>query len=400
VNFDVDPKGEDATTDSVIHYLKNLKPQFTFVHLDHVDHAGHEYGHKTPKYYQSVEKADSLIGKILAGIEAAGMMEKTVVLICSDHGGIGYGHGGETPAEVEIPFILYGKNVKKGYEIPETVYQYDNAATVAFMMGLKTPQAWIGRPVKCAFDGFEASDYLFPFPEYFSAPLILPKKSHDEWAGGFWIGQDTVAVIQNPNTVGEIRYTLDGSDPDLASALYEKPIPIQSSTLLRAAVFKDGLMKSPIETAHYRLLLPNAMPKVQARLYYGEKFEMVPDFDTLQMANESILFEINVTANDLLKSRKDHSAIQFVANLHIPVDGDYEFFTRSDDGSILKIDDRMVVNNDGDHGVKEQSGMMRLTAGIHRLEVGWFNGGGGYYLDVQVKGPGVPKQILHGDWFK
>jgi phosphopentomutase len=80
----------------------------------------------------------------MQAITSSAMAEETVVIISSDHGGIGKGHGGESLQEVEIPFIVWGKSVKKNYTIEFTVYQYDNATTVAFALGLKMPMACIG----------------------------------------------------------------------------------------------------------------------------------------------------------------------------------------------------------------------------------------------------------------
>ncbi|MEO6034464.1 MAG: alkaline phosphatase, partial [Verrucomicrobiota bacterium] len=60
----------DGPTNAVQHaiaYLKQKKPTFTFIHLDHVDHAGHQIGHGTPEYFASVEVADKLIGDVIQG---------------------------------------------------------------------------------------------------------------------------------------------------------------------------------------------------------------------------------------------------------------------------------------------------------------------------------------------
>ena len=40
----------------------------------------------------------------------------------------------------------------------------------------------------------------------------------------------------------EIRYTLDGSEPSASSALYKNPLTVDSTTTIKAAVFKDGKM--------------------------------------------------------------------------------------------------------------------------------------------------------------
>jgi predicted AlkP superfamily pyrophosphatase or phosphodiesterase len=154
LDYDQDFPTEDLATAGFIQYIETKKPTFAFLQLDHVDRAGHEVGHGTPSYYQAVEKTDLLIGRILQGIKAAGMEQTTLVIVTADHGGRGKGHGKPTPEEAEIAMILYGKDIKKGYEIQQPVYTYDLAATLAFAFHLTPPYAWIGRPIKPAFEGF------------------------------------------------------------------------------------------------------------------------------------------------------------------------------------------------------------------------------------------------------
>jgi predicted AlkP superfamily pyrophosphatase or phosphodiesterase len=149
VNHDRHFSTEDSTATDFIQYIRTAQPLFAFVHFDHVDHAGHEYGHGSPLYYQAVAKTDSLIGRIMENIPT-----NTLVIITADHGGKGKSHGGATPEEAEIAMIFSGKDVKAGYEIKQPVYTYDLAATIAFALHAKQPYAWIGRPVKSAFAGF------------------------------------------------------------------------------------------------------------------------------------------------------------------------------------------------------------------------------------------------------
>jgi predicted AlkP superfamily pyrophosphatase or phosphodiesterase len=145
------PKGPVQTTERAIAYLKDKRPEFTFIHLDHVDGAGHDHGHGTPQYYQAVAEADRLIGLVLKGLEDAGIGGKTVVLVTADHGGKGKGHGGATMAELEIPWILHGPSVTAGKELTTPVSTYDTAATIAYIFGLESPKCWIARPVVEAF---------------------------------------------------------------------------------------------------------------------------------------------------------------------------------------------------------------------------------------------------------
>jgi len=142
-----DTQGPKATTDRACGYIAANKPTFTFIHLDHVDHVGHDKGHGTPEYYKSVEEADAYIGQVVDTLEKAGIRGTTTILVTADHGGVGKGHGGDSRAEVEIPWILQGAGVKTGHHVETPVFTYDTAATIAHLLGLTPPDAWIARPV-------------------------------------------------------------------------------------------------------------------------------------------------------------------------------------------------------------------------------------------------------------
>ncbi|MEY4917903.1 MAG: hypothetical protein RL616_1816 [Verrucomicrobiota bacterium] len=74
-----------------------------------------------------------------------------------------------------------------------------------------------------------------PGPEVVAPPEILP-------GGGNFPKPVEVALRAAPGT--DIRYTLDGSAPTAADLLYEKPLRIETSTVLRAKAFKPGCEKS------------------------------------------------------------------------------------------------------------------------------------------------------------
>jgi hypothetical protein len=86
--------------------------------------------------------------------------------------------------------------------------------------------------------------------------------------------------------------------------------------------------------------------------------------------------------------------------LQIEENGNYQFSTRSDDGSKLFIGGELVVDNDGDHGVRTKNGSIDLEIGNHTIEVLWFNGGGDGWLDVYIKGGKLPNQILSTNHLK
>lgn len=395
VDFDINGDHEDGTTTDAITYIKEHTPKFTFVHLDHVDHAGHSMGHGSAEYYTSVAKADSLITEIVKATKDAGMFEKTLFIVSADHGGLGYGHGGESLAEMTIPFIMYGAGVKKGYEIEETVYQYDNAPTVAYAMGLQTPQAWIGRPVKGAFIGNKKPKLTYKRKEQIAQPKILPDAGHYEPAGGVFKADSVAVVIQNPNNGGEIRYVLGGEVPTATnSSVYQDTFYLKETTVLKAAVFQNGAMASTMAEANFRIVPKSKEDPVKFQIFYGEKMEKLPDFSTLKPVKEGYATEFSHKQALSPDIQQDQVALVLISYLEIEEEGKYRFFTNSDDGSKLYVDGILVVDNDGDHGVMERSGTMELTKARHEVRVEFFNGGGGYHLDVKYQGKDVPKQII------
>lgn len=151
VDLDFNGKEDSETTEKALDFIVKEKPAFTFIHLTHPDNEGHEIGHDTPEYYKAVEKVDKLVAQILLKLEKENMMDDTVIIFTADHGGIGSGHGGKTLLEVEIPWIIYGKGIPAQGELNTSIVTYDTGATIAHILGLKTPQFWTGRPVKDAF---------------------------------------------------------------------------------------------------------------------------------------------------------------------------------------------------------------------------------------------------------
>lgn len=147
--LDFNRAGDDAdeTAALAVEYIQRKGPELLFIQLDHVDRAGHDFAHGSAEYIAAVEKADGLIAQLIEAIVVAGISDTTTVIVTADHGGTGGGHGGESMDELLIPFLVSGRNIRPGHRIELPVNTWDIASTVAFLLGLEQPAAWIGRPV-------------------------------------------------------------------------------------------------------------------------------------------------------------------------------------------------------------------------------------------------------------
>jgi predicted AlkP superfamily pyrophosphatase or phosphodiesterase len=139
------------TAQAAVDRIAKTRPLLLFVQFVHTDNLGHRFGHGSAKYLEGVAIADEMIGRIMAALDAAGIRQSTVVIVTSDHGGVGKTHGGDTPAEILIPWIIAGPGVRRGATLADPIVTTDTAATVVALLGDEPPACWTGKPVAGAF---------------------------------------------------------------------------------------------------------------------------------------------------------------------------------------------------------------------------------------------------------
>ena len=147
LDFDHPGLSDVNTTKAVLKYLDKEEPTLLFMHFDEVDGAGHKHGYDTKKYYRLLKYIDKLVGRILKKLEEKNMMDDTIIILTADHGGLNNDHGGMTLEEMEIPWIIYGSNVKPIGEMESVIVTYDTPATIAHILGIKAPQYWRGKAI-------------------------------------------------------------------------------------------------------------------------------------------------------------------------------------------------------------------------------------------------------------
>jgi len=191
-----------------------------------------------------------------------------------------------------------------------------------------------------------------------------------------------------------IHFTTDGSEPSLQSALYTKPFTADKTITVKAKAFVNGNVPSGVSSAKIikyewmnAVKINNVQPGVSYKYYEpAENINMVSSFAT-PLINSGVTDIISLTK----KQRADKFAFQFDGLIKINKDGIYNFYTSSDDGSKLFIDDIEVVDNDGDHGTLEKSGRAALKKEYHTIKVLYFDSGGGNSLQVLMQADGGTK---------
>src|SRR5262245_47107526 len=110
--------------------LTDGNPDLLFLYIGQVDVAGHAHGFhpSVNEYVAAIERADKLVGSVVAAVKARKTYpsEDWLIIVTSDHGGKGTGHSGghETPEIFNSFLIVSGPAAKRG-QFEEQVYLVD-----------------------------------------------------------------------------------------------------------------------------------------------------------------------------------------------------------------------------------------------------------------------------------
>lgn len=108
-------------------------------------------------------------------------------------------------------------------------------------------------------------------------------------------------------------------------------------------------------------------------LKYHSKFEKYPIITTFEWD------EINIPETDDSNlfpnvNKRYGFALIITSTVKIPSEGWYKFSLNSDDGSLLWIDKKLVVNNDGTHQMQFQEDSIALSPGSYPIKIWYFQG--------------------------
>jgi len=106
----------------------------------------------------------------------------------------------------------------------------------------------------------------------------------------------------------------------------------------------------------------------------------LPDFAKMKPLGTIYTTSLNVPERSFsagfpgITDRFEWFAIDYKGRFWIENPGEYYFELTSDDGSKLYIDDRLVIDNDGQHPPVTKDATVDLSGGIHRIRLSYFQG--------------------------
>jgi len=220
----------------------------------------------------------------------------------------------------------------------------------------------------------------------------------------FYTATDDHAVVElNPPIPGsQIYYTLDGSTPTDDSSRYrlsfQVPLEADRKTILNLVVVTPGGRRSVVYGAtflrqSYRDALPYSVdqPGLMFTLFDG-KFTTTQNIEqgTVAATGKSSSFDLQQF------DRQINYGVIFDGYLRVQSDGFYQFAVESDDGSVLQIDEAVVVDNDGNHGSRIVTGHIPLRKGFHKMKLKYYQSEGGASLRISWAASGGELKPVDG----
>jgi predicted AlkP superfamily pyrophosphatase or phosphodiesterase len=136
----------EIARDASLH-LKDGDPHATMVYFGSVDETGHKVGfHPSVKpYVAAIEVVDRQVGQLLKAIDSrpSRKRENWLILVSTDHGGKGTGHGdGHKVPEIRTVFLIVSGTAARQGKIQQQTYLVDLPVTALVHLGVKIDPAW------------------------------------------------------------------------------------------------------------------------------------------------------------------------------------------------------------------------------------------------------------------
>ena len=208
----------------------------------------------------------------------------------------------------------------------------------------------------------------------------------------------TEASLQVGDVIKSVNGTVVRHRPDWSLALFSH---LNKKGPLKIKIVRGDEEREVTLTAHDWPLQAGVereelKPGLSYKFYHG-KYSLLPDFSKLTPVREETVDRVNL--DKIRKDRKDEFTLTLDGLIKIPTDGIYRLIVVSDDGSRVKLHGRTIINNDGNHPKKEASRRVRLAAGLHPIEIQYFEGNGNELLHLAVEQPNGKIGEVPAEWF-
>lgn len=183
--------------------------------------------------------------------------------------------------------------------------------------------------------------------------------------------------------------------------LYDGSLKVSETTDFTFRTFRpDGSPSDVVRTRYVKapyagaVTAPLALKSGLKAVWHDFRGDSCADIDAAPVRGEYVVDSVSIP-----QEVKGDIGLVLTGYLEVPADGIYTFTLLSDDGSTLMLDGELLGDNDGAHSPVEIIVQKALKAGLHPIEVRYFDCNGGTLQMGLIDGEGK-RTVLPPTWLK
>ncbi len=167
-----------------------------------------------------------------------------------------------------------------------------------------------------------------------------------------------------------------------AHLLGQKVGNVQKLSVSQGKKTKEVSLKLPEYPTPPTMEIKNPEPGLLFAVCHGA-FEKAPAMEKQKVVKTGVARALDVLAMGAPKT--DGFAIKLEGALKIPANGVYRLILNSDDGSILRTGEKILVDNDGPHPARDVGTLLRLQKGFLPIRIDYFEATGDAELNLFIE---------------
>ena len=137
MNFEVDC---EMHTEFFLNNVSEFDLKLIYIHFESSEPI--DYDFSAAAYKRTINGRDNDIGAIARSIGKAGMLEDSVIILCTDYVGSNKIQGKNIPEGQTLLWGCFGPGVRAEIQIEDDFEFTDMVAVVTYCLGLETPEKW------------------------------------------------------------------------------------------------------------------------------------------------------------------------------------------------------------------------------------------------------------------
>jgi uncharacterized repeat protein (TIGR03806 family) len=223
---------------------------------------------------------------------------------------------------------------------------------------------------------------------FINAPVISPNGA---------VFTNSVVVNISDSTPGvTIYFSLDGTIPTTNSLLYTGPFPVTNTSVLKARAFKAGAIDSQVAVATFISSVSIGHGIGLTGNYYSNRFATNAFAPPISLVRTDAVVNFDWgTAAPATNISADHFTVKWTGDVQPIFTETYTFYTRTDDGVRLRVNNSLLIDKWVDQGGTEWSGTISLMAGRrYSIQMDFYENGGAATAQLSWSSPSTAKQIV------